>query len=101
VLRAGNEIAKGTFMALGQRIDLKNIRAPIFVIAGAQDEIAPRRQALRVLDLVGTPQARRRKLVVQAGHFTLFMGRNMLKREWRMAAGWLQSHAPHARPRKA
>ena len=98
---AGNEIAKGTFMALGKRIDLKNIHAPIFVIAGAQDEIAPRRQALRVLDLVGTPKARRRKLVVQAGHFTLFMGRNMLKREWRMAAGWLQSHAPHARPRKA
>jgi hypothetical protein len=92
----GNEMAKGEFKVLGRCIDLKNIRAALFVLAGARDEIAPRRQALRVLDLVGTPKARKRALTVEAGHLALFMGRKTLSREWRMIAGWLQSQAPRA-----
>jgi poly(3-hydroxyalkanoate) synthetase len=92
----GNEMAKGEFKVLGRCIDLKNIRAALFVLAGARDEIAPRRQALRVLDLVGTPKARKRAVTVEAGHLALFMGRKTLSREWRMIAGWLQSQAPRA-----
>jgi poly(3-hydroxyalkanoate) synthetase len=92
----GNAIAKGEFKVLGRQIDLKDIRASLFVLAGARDEIAPRRQALRVLDLVGTPKARKRALTVEAGHLALLMGRKTLSREWRMIAGWLQSQAPRA-----
>lgn len=93
----GNEIAKGTFKVLGRCIDLKEMRAPLYVLAGTRDEIAPRRQALRVLDLVGTPKARKRAITVEAGHLALFMGRKTLSREWRMIAGWLQSQTPRAR----
>ena len=92
-----NEIAKGEFKVLGRRIDLKDMRAPLFVLAGTRDEVAPRRQALRVLDLVGTAKARKRSLTVETGHLALFMGRRTLAREWRMIAGWLQSQTPRAR----
>ena len=90
----GNEIAKGEFKVLGRKINLKDLRAPLFVLAGTRDDIAPRRQALRVLDLVGTPKARKRALTIEAGHLALLMGRQTLAREWRMIAGWLQSKAP-------
>ena len=94
---AANEIARGEFIALGRRIDLKNIRAPIFVLAGERDEIAPPLQAFAVLDLVGTAQARQRRRLVPTHHLSLFAGRHVLRREWRMIAGWLQSCAPLAR----
>ena len=93
----GNEIAKGEFKALGRKICLKDIRAPLFVLAGKRDDIAPTRQALRVLELVGTPKARKRAVSVETGHLALFMGRQVLQREWRMIAGWLQAKAPRAK----
>lgn len=92
-----NHLAKGKAMALGRCIDLKNIRAPLFILAGLRDEIATRRQVMNVLDLVGTPKARQRSLCVEASHYALFMGRKVLNHEWRMIAGWLQSKAPCAR----
>jgi poly(3-hydroxyalkanoate) synthetase len=91
-----NDLAKGRAIVLGRCVDLKNIRAPLFVLAGLRDEIAPRRQAMNVLGLVGTTKARQRSLCVDTGHYTLFMGRQVLNREWRMIAGWLQSKAPLA-----
>ncbi len=93
----GNEIAKGELKVLGRRINLKEMRAPLYVLAGTRDEIAPRRQALRVLDLVGTAKARKRAVTVEAGHLALFVGRQTLSREWRMIAGWLQSQTPRTR----
>ena len=91
-----NDLAQGRTLVLGRRIDLKNIRAPLFILAGARDDIAPRRQVTNVLYLVGTPKARQRSLTVETGHYALFMGRQVLGREWRMIAGWLQSKAPLA-----
>lgn len=88
-----NELARGQFIALGRRIDLKAIRAPLYVLAGARDEIAPPKQVLAALKLVGTAQARQRKRVVPTSHFSLMAGRQVLQHEWRMIAGWLQSHA--------
>ena len=89
-------MAKGEFYVLGRCIVLIYIRAALFVLAGARDEIAPRRQALRVLDLVGTPKARKRAITVVAGLLALFMGRKTFAREWRMIGGWLLSPAPRA-----
>ena len=88
-----NELARGQFIALGRRIDLKSIRAPLFVLAGTRDEIAPPKQALAIRTLIGTTQARQRHRLVPVSHLSLFAGRQILKHEWRMIAGWLQSHA--------
>jgi poly(3-hydroxyalkanoate) synthetase len=93
---AGNQLATGGFIALGRKIDLRDVRIPLFVLAGARDEITPKLQALSVLKLVGTAKARMRSLVAPCGHFALFVGAGTLSREWRTIAGWLTSSAPAA-----
>jgi poly(3-hydroxyalkanoate) synthetase len=96
---AGNQLATGGFVALGRKIELRDVRIPLFVLAGARDEITPKLQALSALKLVGTAKARMRSLVAPCGHFSLFVGGNTLSREWRTIAGWLTSSAPLSRKR--
>jgi hypothetical protein len=91
---ADNQLAKGTFVALGRAIDLRRIKIPLFVLAGALDEITPRMQALSVLALVGTAKSRQRSLIAPCGHYALFVGAGTLAREWRTIAGWLQASPP-------
>ena len=93
---AENQLAKGTFVALGRIIDLRMIKIPLFVLAGALDEITPKMQALSILSLVGTSKSRQRSLVAPCGHYALFLGAGTLAREWRTIAGWLQASAPTA-----
>jgi poly(3-hydroxyalkanoate) synthetase len=94
---AGNQLATGGFIALGRKIDLRDVKIPLFVLAGARDEITPKQQALSALQLVGTAKARMRSLVAPCGHFALFVGAGTLSREWRTIAGWLTSSAPLSR----
>ncbi len=42
-----NKIAEGRFVALGRRIDLKTLRAPIFLLAGRDDELDSSRAIIR------------------------------------------------------
>lgn len=95
-LFGANQLASGGFTALGRKIELRDVKIPLFVLAGARDEIAPQRQALAALDLVGTAKSRRRSLVAPCGHYALFVGAGTLTREWRTIAGWLTSSAPGA-----
>lgn len=94
---AGNQLATGGFVALGRAINLRDVKIPLFVLAGARDEITPKLQALSALSLVGTAKARMRSLVAPCGHFSLFVGAGTLSREWRTIAGWLTSSAPLVR----
>ncbi len=94
---AGNLLATGGFIALGRKIDLRDVTLPLFVLAGARDEITPKLQALSAMKLVGTAKARMRSLVAPCGHFSLFVGAGTLSREWRTIAGWLTSSAPLVR----
>lgn len=91
---ARNQLARGEYVALGRRIDLKAIRAPLFVLAAAQDQIAPKEQALAAISLIGAPRARIRHRVAPCGHFALFAGARTLAREWRTIGHWLGSDAP-------
>src|ERR1700758_520853 len=50
-----NEIAAGTFVALGKRIALTGITAPIFLLAARDDELVAPAQLFAVERLVGTP----------------------------------------------
>src|SRR5258705_10266439 len=50
-----NQIARGRFVALGRRIDLAEVRLPVFLLAGAGDIGVPRDQALATAPLLGTP----------------------------------------------
>ena len=86
-----NLIAEGRFVALGRRIDLAEVRVPVFLLAGESDIVAPRDQALATARLLGTPPARLERASEPCGHLSLFMGRNALGHSWRRIARWLQA----------
>ena len=86
-----NQIAKGRFVALGRRIDLAEVRVPVFLLAGADDIVVPRDQAFATARLLGTRPAWLERACEPCGHLSLFMGRKVLSHSWRRVARWLQA----------
>jgi poly(3-hydroxyalkanoate) synthetase len=85
-----NQIAEGRFVALGRRIDLAEVRVPVFLLAGAVDIVVPRDQAFATARLLGTRAAWLEQACEPCGHLSLFMGREALSQSWRRIARWLQ-----------
>jgi poly(3-hydroxyalkanoate) synthetase len=86
-----NLIANGRFVALGRRIDLADVRVPVFLLAGADDVVVPRDQAFATADLLGTRPGWLERACEPCGHLSLFMGRKALRHSWRRIARWLQA----------
>ena len=86
-----NQIARGCFVALGRRIDLAEVRVPVFLLAGESDIVVPRDQAFATAALLGTRPAWLERASEPCGHLSLFMGRNALGHSWRRVARWLQA----------
>jgi len=86
-----NQIATGGFIALGRRIDLADVRIPVFLLAGENDVVVPSDQAFATAGLLGTPQAGLKRACEPCGHLSLFVGRNVLGQSWRRIARWLQA----------
>ncbi|MGY2902836.1 alpha/beta fold hydrolase [Bradyrhizobium sp. URHC0002] len=86
-----NLIAEGRFVALGRRIDLAEVRVPVFLLAGADDIVVPRDQAFATAPLLGTRPAWLERACEPCGHLSLFMGRDALSHSWRRVARWLQA----------
>jgi poly(3-hydroxybutyrate) depolymerase len=84
-----NEIAAGTFEALGKPIDLKKIDAPLFLLAARHDELVTPPQLFAVERLVGTPAHNIRKLTADCRHLGLFMGKEILREMWPQIVDWL------------
>lgn len=84
-----NQIARGQFMALGRRIDLTRLRAPIFLLAARDDELVAQEQLFATAHLVGTPKAHVATMTEPCGHLSLFLGREVLARAWPQIADWL------------
>jgi len=78
-------------VALGHRIDLAEMRVPVFLLAGADDIVVPRDQAFATARLLGTPPAWLERACEPCGHLSLFMGRKVLSHSWRRVARWLQA----------
>jgi poly(3-hydroxybutyrate) depolymerase len=93
-----NEIAAGTFEALGKRIDLKKIEAPFFLLAARYDELVTPPQLFAVERLVGTPPHKIRKLTADCRHLGLFMGKRILREMWPVIVDWLMEPGSIARP---
>jgi poly(3-hydroxyalkanoate) synthetase len=85
-----NQIAEGRFVALGQRVDLISIRAPILLLAAGNDEIVPAGQLFATARLVGTPAEYLVKMTEPCGHLSLFLGAVVLDEAWRNIACWLE-----------
>jgi poly(3-hydroxyalkanoate) synthetase len=84
-----NQLARGEFVALGKRIDLHDIRRPLFLIAARDDEVAAPEQTLACARMVGTPPRAIREAVVPGGHLHLFLGSRALKSLWPDVVAWL------------
>jgi len=89
-----NRIAKGGFVALGRRIDLRRFTLPVFLLVGTEDRVVPAEQALATAGLLGTPAAQVEIAVEPCGHLGLFMGEAALNRGWRRIAAWLCADEP-------
>jgi poly(3-hydroxybutyrate) depolymerase len=85
-----NQLAAGRFVALGRRIDLANVRAPIFLLAAREDEIVAPAQVFATERLTRLRPRELRKLIASAGHLGLFLGRGILAGEWTRIARWLR-----------
>ncbi len=85
-----NELANGSFVALGQKIDLSRLRLPMYLLAGSTDEVVAPEQLLAVERLVGTPPEYRRHEVAPCNHLGLFMGKRTLEEYWPRIVRWMK-----------
>ena len=86
-----NQIAERRFVALGQQIDLAQLRAPIFLLAASNDEVVSVDQLFATTQLVGTPAELLEKMTEPCGHLSLFLGSKVLGGSWRKISHWLGS----------
>lgn len=96
-----NELALGKFVALGRRVDLATVKAPMFLLAADQDELVAVPQLFAAERLVGTPASKIRKQVAACRHVGLFMGKTALEKVWPDIAHWIGESATAEATRRA
>lgn len=84
-----NLLAKGRFVALARTLNLKSITCPVYLLAGASDDITPREQVFAAKGLVGTPANEVIEKITPGGHIGLFMGSGTLRDVWPDIARWI------------
>ena len=88
-----NQLATGCFVALGRKIDLANVRIPMFLLAARDDELVAPAQLFAIEHLAGTPARDVRKVLTSSRHIGLFVGKRTLKDIWPRIARWLGEEA--------
>ena len=76
-------------MALGRVVRPEEVRVPVFLLAGADDEIVPEPQAMATAPRLGTPSGLIERVVVPSSHLGLYLGGRTLATAWPRIAGWL------------
>jgi len=84
-----NELASGAFVALGERIDLARLKAPLYLLGARDDELVAPPQLFALARLAGTAPDQVRTALAPCHHLGLFMGRNVLREHWSAIARWL------------
>ncbi|MGC2408856.1 MAG: alpha/beta fold hydrolase [Methyloceanibacter sp.] len=84
-----NRLAKGTFVALGRKLALKDVNAPAYLLAGESDDITTEEQVFNAEKLIGTPSSAIVKKLAPGGHIGLFMGPRTLAEIWPDIAAWI------------
>jgi poly(3-hydroxybutyrate) depolymerase len=87
-LYKANQLASGSFVALGQQIELSRLRLPMYLLAGSADEVVAPEQLLAVQQLTGTRPEYLRHDVAPCNHLGLFMGKQTLEQYWPKIARW-------------
>jgi poly(3-hydroxybutyrate) depolymerase len=84
-----NRLASGGLVALGRRIDLSNLRCPLFLLAARDDDVVVLEQVFATERLVDHRRCPVRKRVAPCGHLGLFMGKEVLADVGPEIARWL------------
>lgn len=90
-----NELVRG-YLSLGEkRVELKDVKSPVLVFAGATDGIAPVECVRAVVPLLsGSPEVRFE--VVPGGHLGMLTGRAARNTTWTILEEWLSRWASEA-----
>jgi poly(3-hydroxyalkanoate) synthetase len=88
-----NRLAKGTFVGLGRRLNLHDVRCPVYLLAGESDDITTKEQVFDADRYLGTPKNHIERALVPGGHIGLFMGSRTLKDTWPGIAKWIKNCA--------
>lgn len=88
-----NRLAQGEFIALGQRISLKDIKVPVYLLAGADDDITVKEQVFGAADLLGTPKKKIVSELAPGGHIGLFMSSKTLDIHWTRIGRWISKQS--------
>jgi poly(3-hydroxybutyrate) depolymerase len=88
-----NEIATGSFVALGERLDLATVKVPMFLLAARDDELVAPAQLFAAGHLVGTSPRNVSRMIVPSRHLGLFMGQTVLAETWPKVARWIRKPA--------
>jgi poly(3-hydroxyalkanoate) synthetase len=96
-----NRIAGGSFTALGRAVHLKDVKAPVFLLAGLDDDVVPATQAFATASLLGTPPAFIAAASEPSNHLGLFMGARVHAQAWPRIAEWLRDDLSGVLARRA
>jgi poly(3-hydroxybutyrate) depolymerase len=94
-----NELAAGSFVALGQKIDLSRLRLPMYLLAASDDEVVAPEQLTAVERLVATQPDYLRHEIVPSDHLGLFMGKRTLEEYWPRIVQWMKEPVPEGNVR--
>ena len=87
-----NKLAKGEFIGLKKRLNLKDIKCPLYLLAGERDDITPVEQVLNAEKYVGTDKKDIQKDIADGGHIGLFMGHKPLEENWPRIVEWIKKY---------
>jgi len=88
-----NRFFKGEFIGLGKRLDLGNIKCPVYLLAGERDDITPKEQVFNAEERLGTDKSEIIKDIANGGHIGLFMGSIPLRKNWPKIIEWIKVHS--------
>lgn len=84
-----NRLAKGEFVGLGRKLNLRNITCPTYLLGGEADDITTPEQVLDAAKYLGTRKDHIVQKTVPGGHVGLFMGARTLKDYWPGIVQWI------------
>jgi poly(3-hydroxybutyrate) depolymerase len=84
-----NQLVRGEYVALGKKLSLHDVRCPVYLLAGDEDDITPWEQVFSAEEFLGTPKGQIVKTLAPGGHIGLFMGHQALSEDWPRIGAWI------------
>jgi poly(3-hydroxyalkanoate) synthetase len=88
-----NRFFKGEFVGLGKKLSLGDIKCPVYLLAGENDDLTPKERVLNAQEYLGTEKNEIVKDIANGGHIGLFMGKKLLLENWPKIARWIKEHS--------